>query len=303
MIPRRRSVDSLKTLFDTATPMFGQVTLWILIGVCIYITTHAHLGYQGYEKGTTVSLAGYFLPASFFDWPYALKLLKPLFWVSGIGWALLPFLGFLNARTLRPLATVLPWLSVLSYTLIVSVFWENLPWFRHKYVVPNWVMIYYALWYAFYRRDLAEGIAQKDFWKNPDLYPRWAYLGSVFSIALLYSFGGTSKMRAAGIEWGDGLSLQLWVAMMGDSTFFLTDFILSDRSNAQLLQRGVVILQSCAVLAVLPPLRSTIGLGLIAFQLSVELMFGIPFRSNVILIAAFFLPWYGVMRRLSKPFS
>ena len=303
MIIRRQAVDRLSNLFDTTTPLFGLITLWLLIGVSIYITTHTHLGYQGYEKGANVSVAGYILPANFFDWPYALKFLKPIFWLSSSAWALLPFLRFLRARTLQNLALILPWLSVLSYTLLVSVFWENLPWFRHKYVVPNWVMIYYALWFGFYRYDIAKAISHRNFWGNNTLYPRWAYLGSVFSIALLYSFGGISKMRAAGIEWGDGLSLQLWVEMMGDSSFPLTDFILSDRSNAQLLQGGVIILQSCAVLAVFPSLRSTIGLGLIAFQLSVELMFGIPFRSNVILIAAFFLPWYGVLQRLTKQFK
>ena len=45
-------------------------------------------------------------------------------------------------------------------------------------------------------------------------------------------------MLAAGLGRGEGLSLQLWVSMMGDPDFFLTDFILSDRANAHFFQRG-----------------------------------------------------------------
>ena len=81
---------------------------------------------------------------------------------------------------------------------------------------------------------------------------------------------------------------------MADPDFILSEFILSDRENARLLQRGVTIVQSFALLALIPHLRSVIGLGLIAFQLSVELTFGTAFRGNIVLLAAFFLPWFGV---------
>jgi hypothetical protein len=288
----------LNSLGDTSAPLFGQLTLWILIGVCIYISTEAHLGYQDYEKGTTVSLLGYVLPETFFDLPYTLVFFKGLFWVSIIVWGLLPFLGITGIWTMKVLTAVVPLMSVLSYTILVSIFWENLPWFRHKFVVPNWVLLYYAMWYFFCRHEISVSIVNRNFWSNSDLYPRWVYLGSVFSIALLYNFGGVSKMLAAGLGWGEGLSLQLWVSMMGDPDFFLTDFILSDRVNAHFFQRGVTILQSLSLLAMIPNLRPVIGLGLIAFQSSVELTFGIPFRGNIILLAVFFLPWFGTIQAL-----
>ena len=59
-------------------------------------------------------------------------------------------------------------------------------------------------------------------------------------------------------------------------------------------QRGVTIVQLFALLALIPHLRAVTGLGLIAFQLSVELTFGIPFRGDIVLLVVFFLPWFGV---------
>ncbi|MBT5724535.1 MAG: hypothetical protein HOI74_10950 [Gammaproteobacteria bacterium] len=288
----------LDSLGDTAPPLFGQLSLWILIAVCIYIVGDAHLTYQSYPKGTTVSLLGYIVPEQFFDQPYALAFFKNVFFVSATAWSVLPFLGRTRIWIVQPLIAIAPWVCVLSYTILVSIFWENLPWFRHKFIVPNWVLLYYALWYLFYRDDIAASIVNKKFWLNPNLYPRWVYLGSVLSIALLYNYGGVSKFLAAGFNWGEGLSLQLWVSMMGKPDFILTEFILSDRENAHLLQRGVTIVQSFALLALIPHLRPVIGLGLIAFQLSVELTFGIPFRGNIVLLAVFFLPWFGVFEGL-----
>ena len=288
----------INSLGDTAPPLFGQLTLWVLIAVSIYIVGDTHLSFQSYPKGTTVSLLGYVVPEKFFALPYALFFFKGVFFVSAAAWSLLPFLGRARIWIIQPLTAIAPWVCVLSYTIIVSIFWENLPWFRHKFIVPNWILLYYALWYFFYRDDIAASIINKKFWLNPNLYPRWVYLGSVLSIALLYNYGGVSKLLAAGFNWGDGLSLQLWVSMMGNPDFILTDFILSDRENAHLLQRGVTIVQLFALLALIPHLRPVIGLGLIAFQLSVELTFGIPFRGNVILLAVFFLPWFGFFEGL-----
>jgi hypothetical protein len=288
----------LDSLGDTAPPLFGQLTLWILIAVCIYIVGDTHLDFQSYPKGTTVSLLGYIVPEQFFDQPYALAFFKRVFFVSAAAWSVLPFLGRTRIWVVQPLTLIAPWVCVLSYTALVSIFWENLPWFRHKFIVPNWVLLYYALWYLFYRDDIAASIVNKKFWLNPNLYPRWVYLGSVLSIALLYNYGGLSKFLAAGFNWGDGLSLQLWVSMMGNPNFILTEFILSDRENAHLLQRGVTIVQSFALLALIPHLRPVIGLGLIAFQLSVELTFGIPFRGNIVLLVVFFLPWFGIFEGL-----
>ena len=51
------------------------MTLWILIAVCIYIVGDAHLSFQLYPKGMTVSLLGYIVPEQFFDQPYAPGLL------------------------------------------------------------------------------------------------------------------------------------------------------------------------------------------------------------------------------------
>ena len=72
----------LNSLGDTAPPLFGQLSLWILIAVCIYIVGDAHLTFQSYPKGTTVSLFGYIVPEQFFDQPYALDFSKRALLVS-----------------------------------------------------------------------------------------------------------------------------------------------------------------------------------------------------------------------------
>ena len=58
------------------------MTLWILIAVCIYIVGDAHLSFQRYPKGTTVSLLGYIVPEQFCNQPYALDFSKRALLVS-----------------------------------------------------------------------------------------------------------------------------------------------------------------------------------------------------------------------------
>ncbi len=69
----------INSLGDTAPPLFGQLTLWVLIAVSIYIVGDTHLSFQSYPKGTTVSLLGYVVPEKIFDLPYALSLFKGVF--------------------------------------------------------------------------------------------------------------------------------------------------------------------------------------------------------------------------------
>ena len=276
----------VRSLGETRRPYYGQVSLWVLLGTCLYLSFYTHLQYQSLPKGTTVSLLGYLLPSGVFDeaWPFYLS--KVVLWLSAACWAF---------RALVPWSG---WICVLAYTLMVSIYWENLPWFKHKFVIPNAMLVIYALWYQLRRREMASASAKGIFWRS-DLFPRWVYFLSVYSIGIHYCCAGLSKLQAAGLEWGNGLSLQIW-AFLGPSESFLTQIIVSDRFLARSLQMGVHGMELLAIVAIFQRhVRVAICVGMVGFHIGVYMCLGIPFFSNVVLLLLVFLPWYEHQERLA----
>jgi hypothetical protein len=280
-------------LGDRFQPSFGQISLWLILVLAACLTFEMHLGFSSLEKANPVSILGYLVPAATLGDPDFLHWAKLIFRISAICWCVVPFLNFLSNRWLAIVISVCTWTAYFSYTVAASIYWENLPFFLHKFVLPSWLLLIHALWYHFYRAEIVDAIRAKKFFQT-QLYPRWVYLLSVWVVAALYTLSGTSKLLSSW-RWGNGLSLQLWTAMYGDPRFWLAKQIVSDRHVSAFFQGGALTLECLSFLAIVDwRLRTIIGIGLLLFHMAVDLTFHIDFRPNMLLVAIFFLPTFAL---------
>ncbi len=285
----------MKSWTETYYPRFGQISLWVLLATSSYLVLETHLQYQHLPKGDNLSVLGYIFPVSFWDNPVILPAGKAAFFISALIWAALPFACKLKGyeKQLPELIKCCAWLCVASYFFVACTYWENLPWVRHKFVLPFWLLSVNALWYQFYANQIVQAFREGDYYKK-ELYPGWVYGASVFLIAMFYSFSGLSKLLSTP-NWADGTSLQLWTFAFGDQNSPVAKLILADRFNAKILQSGVLSLECLSALAIISgPLRVLIGIGLALFHCAVDLTFSIkiPFESQKILLLLYFLPWF-----------
>lgn len=264
-------------IFTATRPLFGLVSLWTVLAVAVWVSTETHIDHVDWEKGSPVSVLGSFLPESVIANEWLFEASRWVLWVAAACWALrllVPFMG---------------WVTFGAYTLHASMFWENLPWFRHKFVLPALLLFVHAMWFQCYRRELR---AARGDLLAARVCPGWVPFLGIYSVATFYGLAGVMKLWRGGLAWGDGLSLQLWMYRFGDEDWLLTQWILADRRLAMALQAGALLLECLAFLVILfPRTRAPLALGLIGMHLGIEFTFGIPFASNVVLVMVVLLPW------------
>lgn len=291
----------MKYWSEIYTPRFGQISLWVLLSTAGYLVIEIHLQYQYLPKGDNLSVLGYLLPTAFWNCPLILPVGKIAYFVSALCWALVPLWAKKLAysdRQIAGLAVFSAWACVFSYFFVSCTYWENLPWIRHKFVMPFWLLTLNALWYQFYAEKIVSSLKKNNYLKE-ELYPGWVYGASVFFISIFYTFSGISKILAAP-DWASGLSLQLWTVAFGDPNSPFARLILQDRFNAQILQSSVLGLETFSFLAnFCAPLRILIAIGLFAFHSAVDMVFSIkiPFESQKILLLLYFLPWFSIKKK------
>lgn len=278
--------EQLNRLGEPCTPLFGQLSLWILLCCCIYLVAYIDIGYVDYEKGNTVSVFGFIAPDALLSDEAVFALFKVAFFAAAACWCF---------RIWTPVSC---WFTLILYTIVVSIYWENLPWFRHKYVLPNWLLFVYALWFHFYGPTIKTALQRRVFWQTR-CYPYWIFLLSVYCVVVFYSMSGWSKILASGLTWGDGMSLQIWTWWNGDENSLVTQWIVSDHRIAFMLQSGALFLECFAFLAIFSRhCRVLICIGLILFHIAVDVAFGIDFRTNIVLVATFLLPFFQLCRSI-----
>ncbi len=254
---------------ERCDPLWGRATVWVLLAVCGTILLTMERLPRALDKGATVSLAGLLLPRAFIDAPLAYDVCRIGFVVAAVAWA---------ARRWVPWTS---WAAVLLYTLTVSLFWENLPYFRHKYLLPNLMLIVAALWETFERPRGAD--------RGPAAFerarmPRWVHTLWLLCIAQFYTYAGLAKLRACGPAWADGLSLQLWMLTLGDPHSALTHWIVADRRLALACQAISLALECSAFLVFVRPLRVPLALALTLLHVAIDATLHIPFLTNVPLL-------------------
>lgn len=268
---QRALLDVLCTREDA---LFAKGLLWIALLAAISLSFEVHLDWVALPKSHFVSVLGWLFPGPFWGSPFLLTGSRALLWIGALSWLLGP-------PSLRRIAA---WASVLGMLLLGSLFWENLPWFRHKYVPPFWFLLLLAA-----REHTQEG---------PSLAPRWVREGAVCVLASFYGGSAVAKLLESGLAWGDGVALQLWFWKLGDPDVFIRDWMLESALLSRALASSVLLLElSCLLLPFSAKLRLPIGIGLLIFHLGVEWNFGIDFRTQMALIGGVLFPWPALLRR------
>lgn len=271
--------------FSLSPPHFGQFVTWILIWIAIAKTYFSCPVVPGDRIGpvSVISL----LPDGIISDSAIFFALRATLVVAGILWALHLALPYSS------------WSTVVLFTLVVALRYENTYQISHVYHVANMLMVIHAAWYHFYHREIRQALQERRFWKT-NLYPRWVFLLSVFYIGLFHTLAGVSKLTTSGLQWADGLSLQLWMHLWGQAGSPLRDLVVSHRDLAMILQIGTLILETAAIVALVSPLlRKIIGVGLVSFYFGVISTFGWHFHFNMLFVALFFLPVDAAVARVS----
>lgn len=271
-------------LTETTRPAFGQWSTWILLSFSVVLALTPIEFDTGPRTGT---------PATIFFWLPS-SLLSSMAFYNVVRGVLLVATALWAVRVWIPVSC---WATVFAFTLLWSLRMENLTNGAHIFNVTNMLLFVHAMWFHFYRHEIAAASRRGDFWSTP-CYPRWVLLLCVFYLGWFHSMAGFTKIATSGLGWGDGVSLQLWVKLFGWEPSPFGQLILYDTRLTAWLQTGALVIECASVLCVLHRwLRYAVGLGLLGFYigvLSTFVTFG--FHFNAILVAWFLLPvdrWLG----------
>lgn len=266
-----------RRLFERTPPRFGQYTTWILCGLAIVLSC-LPVEYAIGERQSAGTILGW-LPGSVLEMPALMWMARAVLLISALCWAAhfgLPFSS---------------WLTALSFTLVWSLRMENTWHAAHIFNATNMLLYVHAMWFQADYVNMKKARQQKRFWTS-NLYPNWVFALSVFYLCWFHSWAGATKIVESGFDWGNGLSLQLWVYLWGWPASPTTQLILSSRTLTRLLQTGALIFETSAILGLFNRwLRWIVGFNLLGFYLGVLTTFvDYGFHANALLVALFLLP-------------
>ena len=223
------------------------------------------------EKITSLSLLG-FLPNSIIFNPYLFIFLKLLVIVSIVMW--------IFAKAL-PISC---WTSFIGYFTLICFTVESQLYTKHMYHIVNVSLFAFLLWEISDTRLSNHKQRQS----ITDL-PFWVYFIIIFYLSLGYTFSGTMKLYFSGIDWLDGIGLQVWV-FTAASDGPLRSIIIENVKIASILQCLVLIAETLCILVLFyPRLRLFFGIILVGFHISVEIMADLQFYGNILIGTVLFI--------------
>ena len=190
--------------FGDGDPRFASVLRLAVFVVVVWLMAEVDLRYAGLPKGATVSVLGLVVPEDWWSEP-------TLLWLARIG--LIAGMGLWQVTRFKRVGA---WLTVFGMLLLGSMYWENLPWFRHKFICPFWLLVLLA---AAQARPCP---------------PRWLREAAIVVFAVFYAGAGIAKLLGSGLAWADGVGLQLWLFRLGDSNSWVRNWVVEDAGIAQL---------------------------------------------------------------------
>ena len=261
-----------------ARPGFGQVVTWLLLGfaVVLAISPIEFATGAGSTKAATIFA---WLPESLLRSETFFTAVRVLLIASAALWAL---------RVAVPISC---WTTTVLFALMWSLRMENLTNGAHIFNVTNMLLLIHAMWFQFYWNEMRAAARVGEFWQTP-LYPRWVFMLSVFYLGWFHSLAGFTKILNTGFGWGNGVSLQLWTELFGETVSPFAQVILYDDRLTAWLQTGALAIECLSILCIFHwMLRYAVGLGLIGFYIGVLTTFvTFGFHFNAILVALFLLP-------------
>ncbi len=183
-----------------------------------------------------------------------------------------------------------PWLCALFFTRAWAVRLENMGKTIHVSHLSALLLWILAWWRQTTLSEWRIAKAQGTPWSGL-YYPEWVFQTCLAWVCIFYGWAGWSKLAESGLEWPNGISMQLWTRLWGNPHFFATQWILESRPLAIFLQATSLVLEVFAPLALLPICRAWIGLGLVGMHFGIVTVFGWGFHGNMIIIALLMLPF------------
>ncbi|WP_434420358.1 hypothetical protein [Nannocystis pusilla] len=166
-------------LFEREPALFAAGLRAATIAAALWLSLEVDLRWTSLPKDATVSVAGLVVPTAWWSSPALLWLGRALLWGGAATW----LLG--HARTIRLIAA---WATALGMLTLGSLYWENLPWFRHKFVPPLWLLVVL--------------VAHEHARAEPGQAPRWVREGAVFVLACFYAGAGLNKVLTFRVALG-----------------------------------------------------------------------------------------------------
>lgn len=247
------------------------------IAVVLWLSLEIDLRWAHLPRGEVVSLLGVVVPDAWWGAPTALWAGRVVVWSGAALW----LLG--RARRLAA------WTTTAGMLWLGSLYWENLPWFRHKMVLPFWLLVVLV---AAEHARVADRRAGRG-----AVAPVWVREGAVFALAAFYCGAGAHKLLASGWCWADGVALQLWLWRLGDRDSLVRAWVIEDATVSAIVASAALVLELAAILAVpLTRLRPWLAVGLVALHVGIDWVLHIDFRTNIVLVALVLLPWPAWLR-------
>lgn len=276
--------------FLRTTPRVGQKILAVLLLLGFYnLVFEAVPNSAGYLVGDSLShwSSSPAQAVSLVAWfPQSLIHSRPLFWFLVSSYAVFGLLWFL--RKWVPWSA---WGACLSHTLAISLYLQTQTYVSHSFQLVNQILLIHALWYSLEATRIKAAMQQACFEDAP-LYPRWVMELSVLAIAIFYGLAGLNKIRYHGLDWFDGLNMQLFVHLFADHQSQFTGWLLNDRALARWGQILTVLVEIGAFLALIPRLRGFVAIGLLGLHLGIYVVFGWPFLANVGTLTVVLFGWH-----------
>lgn len=271
-------------LGECARPQFAQLVIWALTYIAMARTQPALVSTVG-ERAWPVTVLS-FLPEGALVSPHAFAACRWVLLIAGTAWVF---------QLMLPWSS---WLTAMSFTALVALVYENSSGISHTFNLANIVLIIHAAWVHFHRQEIKAALNTGAFWRTPS-YPRWVFYLSVFCLALYHTYAGFSKLAESGVQWVNGVSLQLWLHLWGREGSILRDLILSNRNVAMLFQASTLVIETGTFLVIFSlRLRWLFGVALLGMYVGIIESFGYHFWYNFFLVAVFFLPVQQAVERV-----
>lgn len=266
--------ERLTRLYPAA---YGRRVLLVLLAITIYYAGQMEIyGTWGFEREHYLSVFGLLVPDALLASPAVAQLTRLLCLVSALAWAL---------RLATPYSG---WATALAFTVLASIATESLPYTRHQFNALNMLLFVFAAWEQLHGAQLK---AEPEAAEPPRAFPAWVYWTSVAYLALTYTFSGWTKLYYGGLAWANGTTLQLWVKVDALGRVpWLERLITEHRDLTAGLQWVVLLAEAGCLLALANPwARLAIGLVLVGFHSSVELLFDFNFWGNIFAVGLLFV--------------
>lgn len=263
-------------LQERSLPHFNQCVTWLLLASASIVVFCPFTVRTGPRQGAATLLA--WLPDALLASPWLFGMFRVMLAAGIVLWLF---------RCWLPWSC---WLATLGLTGLWSLHVENTYNTSHIFHMTNMLLVIQSLWITADAALVKRTIAAGNYWRTP-LVPRWVSLASIAYIGLFHTAAGLSKLVFSGPGWANGTSLQLWAYLFGYEWSPARELMIRSRTLTAWMQVATLIVETAGILAVIPRLRTWIGLALLGFYLGVIVTFPYGFGLNAVFTCLYLLPF------------